>query len=157
MKKIAKLLTGITIVVLLFVGYYILSSRLYTDVHVTVTPAREMQTEFERVSEDVALGRYDGLTALDTIGSYSFVTLDVTAKNYSIFEAEWAQLTMRTVDSDVLLYSQDDGPKDIASFGTGRFSVTILTRSTNIARSGWLEYYIFGRLHSLNVAPDLAA
>lgn len=157
MKTLAKMLTGLTIAVAVFIGYYIVSSRLVTDVSVTVTSAAERTEEFDRIERDVAEGLYEGLDAIDAIDAYSFVTLNVSARNFSIFPAEWAQLTARTMDSDALIFSSDSGPKDIPSFGSGSFSVTLLTRSREQTRGGWLEYYIFGRLHSLDVAFEPAA
>ena len=154
MKTFAKILTGITLAALLFVGYYVVSSRLLTDVSVTITPATDRVEEYERIQDDVAAGRYEGLDALDTIDAYYFVTMNVTARSISPISAEWAQLTPRTTDKDVLIFSSDSGPKDIPFFGTDTFSVTLFTRSRDRARSGWLEYYLFGRLHSQEVAYE---
>ena len=154
MKTLAKFLVGLVVAVLLFMGYYVLSSRLMADATVSITPATDRVEEYERIQNDVAAGLYEGLDALDTIDAYYFVTFSVNVRNFSLFPAEWAQLTARAEDGDALIFSSDSGPKDIPSFGSGAFSVTVFTRSRDRARSGWLEYYVFGRLHSLDVAYE---
>ena len=156
MKTLAKFLTGLTVAVLLAIGYYVLSSRLLASATVDIVPATDRVEEYERIQNDVAAGLYEGLDALDTIDAYYFVTLNVSARNFSLFPAEWAQLTARADEKDALIFSSDSGPKDIPAFGTGTFSVTVFTRSRDRARSGWLEYYVFGRLHSIDAAYEPA-
>lgn len=154
MKTISKILTGLVIAVLLFVGYYVVSSRLSTAVKVSVLPAKSDEETFRSINQAVREGQYEGISSLDSIENYSFVTVSAEAKNYSLFPAEWAQFTIRPIEGDTLIVSSDAGPKDISSFGTGNLSVRLLTRSTDSTRSGWLEYYIFGRVHTLEVAPS---
>ena len=156
MKTIAKILTGLVIAILLFVGYYVVSSRLSARVQVSVLPAASDENAFRSVAENVKNGQYEGVSSLDAINKYYFVTVQTDVRNYSLFPAEWAQFTVRPADSDALIVSSDAGPADVPSFGSGTFRVTLLTQSDSASRSGWLEYYIFGRLHSLEVAPSVS-
>ncbi len=153
MKTIAKFLTGLTIAIVLFLAYYIVTSQLFTDVTVTVTPAKQNEARFNEIAYDIRTGRIEGVEALGDINDYSFVEFTVNARNYSIFEAEWAQLSVRAEDGDVFTVQSDLGPKDIKSFSNDGFSATLLTKSSEENRSGWLEYYIFGRAHTLQLAP----
>ncbi len=154
MKTIAKFLTGLTIAIVLFLAYYIISSRLSVDVTVTVTPASQVEARFNEIAYDISTGRIEGAEALGSVNEYSFVEIYVDARNYSIFMAEWAQFSAKALDGDAYTVESDIGPKDIKSFSNGKFSVTLLTKSGDADRSGWLEYYIFGRAHTLQLAPD---
>lgn len=151
MKSFAKFLTGITLVVALLITYYILSSRLYMQVDIRVVPARERAEDFAHVKENVDNGLYGDIGDLEDIDAYYFASIVVKAKNYSLFSAEWAELSVRTIEGDVMLFARDIGPKDIGGFGADSFEVTLLTRASEQQRSGWLEYYIFGRQHTLEV------
>lgn len=153
MKSLAKFLTGITVVVVLLVGYYILSSTLSTTVTVQVQPASQRAEDFESLKSDVAAGKYEGVYSLGDIGSYSFVTVNVEAENFCVFPAEWAQLFLKEEPGDLLTLTSDSGPKDIDRFKADEFSVTLLTESSEPFRGGWLDYYIFGRSHSIEVFP----
>ena len=147
MKNIAKFLTGLMLAVALLIGLYIFTSRLSCTVEVKVVPAYQRESVFLALTEDLDEAP---LSAEDCC----FVTFTVTAKNYSLMPAEWTQLTLRPADEDILVAESDIGPKDIPSMGFDTFSTTVLTKSGSIPRSGWLEYYIFGRHHSLNVASE---
>ena len=149
MKAIAKFLTGIVIVVALAAVYYIVSSKLPMRMEVSVVPASVQKERFSQITQEVSAGLYDGVSALDDINEYSFVTIIASASNFSPFTAEWTQLSPKRLDGDLLICETDAGPKDIPPFQTGDLSVTILTKNDSADRSGWLEYYIFGRFHSI--------
>lgn len=156
MRAMAKFLVGLTAAVMLFVVYYVLSSRMSASVSVEVIPASMQASRFEALMQDVARGKYEGAAALGDIGEYSFVNIVVNADNYSLFTSEWAQYKLKPLDGDALVIESDAGPKDVRSFKSGRFSITILTQTSEAHREGWLEYYVFGRFHSLKVAPERA-
>lgn len=156
MKAIAKFLTGLTAALLLFVGYYVWSSILPAEVSVRVEPATAFPEEFAAVQQMVQDGKLDGVSALDAIQAYYVVTIDVDVSNYSLFTGEWAQLQVKSVDGDLVLLSLDGGPKDIPSFGKSDFSARVFTRSAQEIRSGWLEYYVFGRLHTIEITSASA-
>jgi len=153
MKSTAKFLTGLTLAVVLVVGYYIISSRLFLNVQTSAVPAIQRQAEFEQIVEDVNAGRYEGVLSIGDINAYSFLTIEIEAKNFSPFTAEWIQFATKRLDGDVLISMQDAGPKDIPSFKTDNFTVTVLTENPETIRGGWLEYYIFGRFHSIDALP----
>lgn len=148
MKSFAKFLTGITVVIVLLLAYYIYSSNLPLAVSVNVQRAQERKEDFDKIAMDVQAGDYENISALNSIEECYFVTIDVSAKNFSPFTAEWAQFVPKSVEGDILIVNQDAGPKDIERFKEGHFSVTILTTSPEEYRTGWLEYYVFGRFHS---------
>ena len=149
MKSFAKFLTGITLVIVALLAYYLYSSNLPVVVSVKQVSATEKSDEFYRIREDIENGKYEGVSVPYSIDVYSFVTLTVSAKNFSPFPAEWAQFVPRSVDGDIVVLSEDAGPKDIGRFKEAEFTVTILTSSPETLRTGWLEYYILGRFHSV--------
>ena len=149
MKSFAKFLTGVAIVIVALLAYYIYTSSLPVVMDVHVQSALEKSEEFAQIQKDVQNGKYEGITALYSIDSYSFVTLTVSAKNFSPFPAEWAQFVPKTTDADAIVLLADAGPKDIDRFKEATFTVTILTSSPETFRTGWLEYYILGRFHSV--------
>ncbi|MBE5791076.1 MAG: hypothetical protein E7322_02830 [Clostridiales bacterium] len=154
MKSFAKFLTGVAFVIVALLAYYIYTSNLPVVLDVHVQSASEKQEEFSNIQRDVEAGKYENVSALYSIDSYSFVTLTVSAKNFSPFPAEWAQFVPKTTDADAIVLLTDAGPKDIGRFKEATFTVTILTSSPETYRTGWLEYYILGRFHSVEAAQD---
>ncbi len=153
MKSFAKFLTGITLVIVALLAYYLYSSNLPVVVSSKQVSATEKSEEFYKIREDIENGKYEGVSGLHSIDVYSFVTLTVSAKNFSPFPAEWAQFVPKGADGDVVVLLNDAGPKDIGRFKEAEFTVTILTSSPETVRSGWLEYYILGRFHSVEAQP----
>ena len=154
MKSFAKFLTGVAFVIVALLAYYIYTSNLPVVLDVYVQSASEKQEEFSNIQRDVEAGKYENVSALYSIDSYSFVTLTVSAKNFSPFPAEWAQFVPKTTDEDAIVLLTDAGPKDIGRFKEATFTVTILTSSPETYRTCWLEYYILGRFHSVEAAQD---
>ena len=152
MKSFAKFLTGVTFVIVLLLAYYIYTANLPTILNVSVEKAAERSEEFSRIREDVQNGNYENVSHLDSIDSYYFVTLNLNAKNFSGFAAEWAQFVLKPMEEDVLVLLTNAGPKDIERFKEASFTITILTSSPEPDRCGWLEYYILGRFHSVDAA-----
>ena len=152
MKSFAKFLTGVAFVVVALLAYYIYTSTLPVILSVHAQGALEKPEAFSKISEDVKAGKYEGVSALHSIDAYSFVTLTVSAKNFSPFPAEWAQFVAKTTDADALVILTDAGPKDIDRFKEEDFTVTILTTDPEAERTGWLEYYILGRFHSVQAS-----
>lgn len=153
MKAFAKFLTGVTIVIVALLAYYIYTANLPTVMTLTVFSALDKSEEFAEIQKDVQDGKYEGVTTLYSIDAYSFVTLNVSAKNFSPFTAEWAQFVPKTTSADTIVLLTDAGPKDIDPFKEAEFTVTLLTTSPDVYRTGWLEYYILGRFHSVEVHP----
>ena len=153
MKSFAKFLTGITLVIVALLAYYLYSSDLPVVVSVNQVNATEKSDEFYQIREDIESGKYEGVSAPYSIDAYSFITLSVSAKNFSPFLAEWAQFVPKGADGDLVVLLDDAGPKDIGRFKESEFTVTILTSSPETYRTGWLEYYILGRFHSVEAQP----
>lgn len=152
MKSIAKFLIGLTMAAVLLIGYYLISSKLPMEMTVNIVPAAFRQEDFDIIKDEIATGKYGGIYSLEDINNYAFVTISLHADNFSPFTAEWTQFTPKTLDGDLLIYQSDSGPKDIKSFNSDDFTVTLFTSNRYIERSGWLEYYIFGRFHSIQVS-----
>jgi len=152
MKSFAKFLTGVTFVIVLLLAYYIYTANLPTILNVSVEKAAERSEEFLKIQEDVKNGNYENVSHLDSIDSYYFVTMNLSAKNFSPFAAEWAQFVLKPMEEDVLVLLTNAGPKDIGRFKEASFTITILTSSPEPDRCGWLEYYILGRFHSVDAA-----
>ena len=153
MKSLAKFLTGITLVIVALLAYYLYSSNLPVVVSVKQVNATERSEEFYKIREDIENGKYENVSVPYSIDAYSFVTLTVSAKNFSPFPAEWAQFVPKGMDQDIVVQLDDAGPKDIGRFKEATFTVTILTASPETLRTGWLEYYILGRFHSVEAHP----
>ena len=153
MKSLAKFLTGITLVIAALLAYYLYSSNLPVALSVKQVSAAERSEEFNKIREDIENGKYEGVTVPHSIDAYSFVTLTVSAKNFSPFPAEWAQFVPKGMEGDIVLLPDDAGPKDIGRFKEGAFTVTYLTSNPETYRTGWLEYYILGRFHSVEALP----
>ena len=133
MKTLAKILAGITLVVVAVLAYLILSSGLTLSVDIQTVPAAENLAEY--VSRT---GSEEGSNAC------SIVHIRVEAKNRGLIPAEWAQLNFSTLDGDIVAYDLVGGPSDIPAFGSDTFSVSLIT-STPAARSIWISYYLAGR------------
>ena len=153
MKAFAKFLTGITIVIVALLAYYIYSSNLPVAVAIDTVSASERVEDFNQIRADVSAGKYEGISALPSIDACSFVTMTVSARNFSPFPAEWAQFVPKTQNASEIVILTDAGPKDISRFREADFTVTILTTNPEAFRTGWLEYYILGRFHSVEAAP----
>lgn len=153
MKSFAKFLTGITLVIVALLAYYLYSSNLPVAAYAKTVNATERSEEFYKIREDIENGKYEGVSAPYSIDSYFFVTITVSAKNFSPFPAEWAQFVPKGADGDIIVLLGDAGPKDIGRFKEAEFSVTILTSNPDAYRTGWLEYYILGRFHSVEAQP----
>lgn len=153
MKSTAKFLTGLTLVIVALIAYYIFSSKLSVTVDVRVQPAYTNQEMFLKISEEVQSGKHEGVYSLEPMENYSLVEVTVDIRNYSPFSAEWIRLVPKSEEGDILITDADIGPKDIPSFKTGKVSLLLLTKSDEQNRGGWLEYYIFGRSHSIEVFP----
>ncbi|MBQ1257233.1 MAG: hypothetical protein IIW08_00780 [Clostridia bacterium] len=149
MKSFAKFLTGITVVIVALLAYYLYSSNIPVIVSVKQVNATEKSDEFYKIREDIENGKYEGVSAPHSIDSYFFVTLSVSAKNFSPFPAEWAQFVPKSAGGDIIVLLNDAGPKDIGRFKEAEFTVTVLTSNPEAYRTGWLEYYILGRFHSV--------
>ena len=133
MKTLAKILAGITILVVAILAYLILSSGLSLKVDVnTVSAAQNLPEYVQRA------GSEEGST------EHSIVYITVEAKNRSLIPAEWAQLNFGTLDGDLVAYDLVGGPVDIPAFGSETFSVTLIT-SNPAPRSIWVSYYLAGR------------
>ena len=154
MKAFAKFLTGVAFVIVALLAYYIYTSNLPVIMNVQVQSALEKSEEFAQIQADVQAGKYEGVSSLYSIDAYSFVTLTVSAKNFSPFPAEWAQFVPKTTNADAVVLLTDAGPKDIDRFKEATFTVRILTTSPEVYRMGWLEYYILGRFHSVEAVMN---
>ena len=149
MKNFAKFISVFSLILALVCGYYIISSDLSVITTVTVIPAESKKDEFYQISQEIAEGLYGDVKLDGDISDYNLVTVKIDVRNYSLFEAEWAMMQIKEDEYDLLIMPGDTGPKDISSFSADSFTLTILTASDSKDRTGWLEYYIFGRFHSL--------
>ena len=154
MKATAKFLTVLTLIIVSLVVYHAISRRLSISPDLRIQPASSNPELFQKIASDVENKTYEGLESLGPIENYSFVTLKAGIKNYSPFPAEWTQLELKSEIGDLVTVNADVGPKDIAPFKTGELSLTVLTESSEAYRSGWINYYIFGRPLTVDVLPE---
>jgi len=149
LKKLAITLLIITLIVGSAFGYYLYSSTLSTTYTVKKVPATMMDDLFNEIKTDIANGEYEGVSPLGKIESYSFITMTVNADSISLFPAEWVTMSAVTVSGDVIITSQSADPDDIERFGSGTYTITLLTASAETERKAILNYYILGRNHSI--------
>lgn len=147
MKKFAVFCLVLGLLCAAAVGGYILTSKPAAVYSVVYAPADDaLYAEAQNLSE----------LKLQEKSKYRVcsITLDLTF--YSPFKAEWMTFTPVLEEGDVLIEGTGFGPGDVDAFGKKTITATILTRSDAL-RSARLEYYLFGRYHSIVFTEDLSA
>jgi len=133
MRKLAKILAGVALVVVAVLAYLILGSGLNVSIDTRIFPAGEYREEYVSLT-----GSEQGMQ------ERSIVCITVEAKNKGFIPAEWTELHFSTLDGDVLAYNVEDGPADIPAFGSATFTVNLITENAD-SRGVWLSYYLAGR------------
>lgn len=160
MKALAKITAGIALAAVLFFAWFGISTRLGVTAAVTVTPATQDEEAFDAFRERMTSPAFSGYVyetgILASPSDYSFVTITVTAKNRSLFPAEWVILTPIPKDNDIACDISMAGPADIRGGKTAELSVTYLTASPEAVTECGIEYYVFGKLQTATVRPETA-
>lgn len=177
MKTVAKIFIALSCLAVLAVAGYILSSRLSLSGRLKTVPAMEAAEAFDTLKKQVVDGEYEGISALSKVEKYYFVTVRIDIKSYSPFRTEWINLRVesasdaRIIDKDTRI-RQGDVPvsldrgdllvsdkvawlKEMEPFGKlegdDAMYVTLLSASKEPELKAYVEYYIFGRYHSIEV------
>lgn len=177
MKTVARVFIVLACLAILVVVGYAVSSRLSLSGRISAEPAADKEAVYAVLKEQVESGEYEGISKLSGAEGYHFVTFRVNIKNYSPFRAEWVTLCVesadgaRIIDKDTQLkpgeapVSLEDGDllvceknawlRQIDAFGKLEgddcMYVTLLSSTRDPALRATLEYYIFGRYHSLEI------
>ena len=160
MVKLAKILTGATLVLLAFLAIALFGVRLRVSVvEFSAQPAREhieLSEELIRTAArddmDSDLFKRPTRTGIDR---YQLITIKLRARNVGILPAEWVQLRIAPDPGDIALFS--GGEVDIPGlFRTREITGTLLaeTEAGTALRRLSLEYYVFGRKLEVAVPID---
>lgn len=160
MRALAKVLMGITLVVLVFTTYLLYGSHLKVTLEsVSIQPAGERMDAFEGVKAAVKSGEFAPYQYRNDLpgdaADYSFVTITLRVTNYGILPAEWVEIKVSPQAGDLLQVPVD--PLDLPGLQSAYLSTALLSESANISENHavWLEYYVFGRkLHAEMVKPS---
>lgn len=159
MRALAKILTGITLVVLAFTTYLLYAAQLHVTLEsVVIQPAQERQDAFDGIkaavkSGDLASYQFRNETP-GKAANYSFITITLQVTNYGILPAEWIEIRVSPQEGDLLQVPID--PVDLPGLQGRYISTALLAESDKASRSHsvWLEYYVFGRkLHAELAVP----
>lgn len=151
MLKLAKALTGVTMVLLLFllvVVYGVNPIVTLTEFSVEPASARsELAQELIEIArrDDMASDLFKRPTQRD-LSDYKLITIRIDVRNMGVLPAEWMQLRVVPETGDVALFPSD--AVDVPAFvGRRTISATLLSEaeSSDDERDIRLEYYVFGR------------
>ncbi|MDL2205766.1 hypothetical protein LJC33_02505 [Eubacteriales bacterium OttesenSCG-928-N13] len=151
MYKTAKILTGIAMVLLVFLlvvmfGVYVRASLVeFSAIPATQDPVLATELIATAQRDDMASDLYKHPTSSD-LNNYKLITIKVQASNIGILSAEWLQLRVASVVGDVALFP--GSPTDLRPLGGSEtITATLLTESQTdeTSREIWLQYYVFGR------------
>lgn len=151
MFKLAKVLTGITMVLLVFL--LIALYGVYLQVELAEFSAQPASERAELATELIGTARRDDMGSdlfarptSNQLENYNLITIQVRAKNVGILPAEWVQLRLAPEIGDVALFPGD--ASDVRPLG-GQITITATLLSESHTqqdrRDIRLEYYIFGR------------
>lgn len=151
MLKVAKILTGVTMALLVFL--LIVMFGVNVQVSLSELSAVPGGDEPERTLSMVEIARADDMAsdlfkrpASTSAEDYQLITISVDVKNLGILPAEWLQLRVGPQLNDFALFP--DAPRDLGILGSsGKVTATLLTEvgADASSREIWLQYYIFGR------------
>ena len=160
MVKLAKILTGATLVLLAFLAIALFGVRLRVDVTAfSPTPARTDAALAEELIRTAARDDMDSdlfkRPTREGVDSYQLITIKLRARNIGILPAEWVQLRIAPDPADIALFS--GGEVDIPGlFQAREIQATLLSEAeagTALRRLS-LEYYVFGRKLEVAVPID---
>lgn len=151
MIKLARVLTGITLVVLAFLALCLYGVGLrveltsFSAVSARINPdgAQELIETARR--DDMGSDLYHRPTR-DSLDEYQVITIKVDVRNIGVLPAEWLQLRVMPDPADVALFP--GGEIDVPGFGSRReITATLLAHAEapKEPRQMRLEYYVFGR------------
>ena len=153
MRAFAKIITGITLVVMLFVVYLLYGVHLQVEAQgARVVPASERAQEFEAIAAALKSGEFTGDVYqsgdLGEASEYSFVYIDMEVFNPGLLPAEMISVGLTPAEGDILMVPL--GNMDLTGLHRTNLSVVVLCRNeaAQAERSVGLEYYCFGRSYT---------
>lgn len=151
MFKLAKVLTGITMVVLAFLALCLYGTAL--RVELAAFGAASARTDPDRAEALIETARRDDMASdlykrptRESLDDYQLIRIKVRVRNIGILPAEWVQLRLVPDAADVALFP--GGEIDVPGFGAAReIDATLLAHAEapKAPRRMRLEYYVFGR------------
>lgn len=158
MRKLARALTGITMVVLVFMLVVLVGPHLRVAAPaVSAVPAGEQMELFETITAAVDRGDLgsDQYRVLESRSpdDYQLITYTCALSNAGLLPADWIRLQLSPAQGDIAIFCGD--PVDLGAFGRGEATCVLLTRAdSDAAREIWAEYYLFGRAQSAVAAKE---
>ncbi len=151
MRAVAKMLTGITLVVLVFLVYVLYGGNLQVKQagEVQVVSAAERAQEFEVLKNAFNQGEINDWVfdneELGEADEYSFITVQMDVTNYGLLPAELVNLRVRPAQGNVLQVPQNS--VDVTGLSKTSMSVMLLCKADEVhpPEQVWLEYYVYGR------------
>lgn len=158
MRNFARALTGITMVVLVFLLILLAGA----NPSVTLTKAEAVEAADQMEVFDALMTAIDrGELASDqyrqianrNAENYYLVTYTCAVKNRGVLPVEWIRLQLSPQPGDVALLA--GAPVDLRAFGGGEVTAVLLTEKGeagafgfDAARDLWAEYYVLGSAKS---------
>ena len=151
MRAVAKMLTGITLVVLIFLVYVLYGGNLKVTQtgEMQVVSAAERAQEFEVLKHAFAQGEINDWVFddgdLGEAGDYSFITVHMDVTNFGLLPAELVNMRVRPSPGNVLQVPQNS--VDVSGLNKMGMSVMLLCKADEVRapQQIWLEYYVYGR------------
>ncbi len=157
MQKLARFLTGVTLVVLALLALCLYGVRL--QVELTSFSAASARNDPDRAQELIETARRDDMGSdlymrptRERLDDYQIISIKLNVRNIGILPAEWVMLRLTPEPADVALFP--GGEIDVPGFGSQRaLSATLLAHieAPKDPRQMRLEYYVFGRRLEVSV------
>lgn len=155
MRTFSIVLAVVTAVLIALMGYVALTDDLGVTVTATVSePASNQYEAFTMATSWAKSGDSASVTSFTDgeagdISNYSMVYMTVEVSNWCFLPAEWVQLHVKPAEGDLLQIRQESG--SARGLGKTVFQAVLISGAgnPNVERQVELEYYLFGRKHTV--------
>lgn len=149
MKKLAKCLGSVTLILIVIFAYLVAGTRLMVSVTgETIIPAAQESERFAQALRKIKDGAIDDklYTSVPTedINEYSFIVLDLSIRSFGLLPCEWIQAGIAPMQGDIALVEADIS--DVGPLSRETPSLWILAEAgkAQTGHRAWIEYYAFG-------------
>ena len=154
MKKVNVFLTIVLILMLAFVGYFMVGGTLRAEAHVASAPAMEHLDACSSILSIVNSGatpqQFQPLPS--TPEGCTLVDATITLSNTGMFDAEWIDISVEPAEGDICVYSLTGETSSLAARSAGQVNLKLLTAApAGTTRTVRLSYYVFGMLREIEV------
>ena len=155
MRKFNFFLLFVLALMLAFCGYFYFGSTLGASASAITADASSYPEVFSSVRAIVSSGAApqtfseplpesaDGLTLIDTT---------IALQNRGLFAAEWLDVRVEGVASDIAVYSLTGQGTDVSAQSSAQINLKIITRApAGTARAAIISYYVYGMQRTVEV------